>query len=318
MLEQRNKIIKILKDYLLLFILIGIFIVQSIITPRFFSIESILNVMLHASYYGIMAIGMTLVILVGGIDLAVGSTLALAGCFFAGFQVFSGMTVGVSLILSFLLAIIAGGIIGLMVSYFHMVPFIVTLALMYIIRGIVLVYTEQTPISGLPPGISFWGVGTIGGIPISIIFWLLIAILVHFLLNNTIFGETLYAIGQNEEVAKLSGLNIEFSKLTVYVINAILAGFVGILVTARLDSAQPTMGQYWEFDVIACTVLGGTSLKGGVADIGKVILGTIIITVIRTGLNMMNMPADFQQVIIGFIIIAVVSIDSIKAPSIQS
>lgn len=311
MLKQRIKIVEKLKHNFLLLVLIGIFIAQSIITPKFLSIESLINVMLHASYVGIIAIGMTLVILVGGIDLSVGSTLALSGCFFAGFQIFSGLPIGISLIFAILLAIIAGVIIGVMVSYFRMVPFIVTLAGMYIIRGIVLVYTKQVPISGLSPRISFWGVGSILGIPISIIIWLLIAILIHFLLKHTIFGENLYAIGQNEQVAKLSGLNINLSKLIVYIINALLAAFVGILLTARLDSAQPTMGQYWEFDAIACTVLGGTSLRGGVANIDKVILGTIIITIIRTGLNMMGMPADLQQVIIGLIIITVVGVESL-------
>jgi len=310
MLKQRNKIEEILKQNFLLFLLIAIFVVQSIITPKFLSIESILNVMLHASYIGIIAIGMTLVILVGGIDLSVGSTLALSGCFFAGFQVFSGLPIGISFIFAILLAIIAGVIIGVMISYLHMVPFIVTLAGMYVIRGIVLVYTKQVPISGLSPRISFWGVGSIGRIPISIIIWLLIAILIHFLLKHTIFGETLYAIGQNEQVAKLSGLNVNLSKLIVYTISALLAALVGILLTARLDSAQPTMGQGWEFDAIACTVLGGTSLRGGVANIGKVILGTIVITIIRTGLNMMGMSADFQQVITGLIIITVVGIES--------
>lgn len=292
--------------------LVIICIIQGVVTPRFLSIDNALNVARHASYIGIVSIGMTIVILSGGIDLSLGSVLALSGCFLAGLQVFSGWSLGAALIGGFLLVIMAGTISGSMISYLRVPAFVATLSGLFIYRGIVLVYTKQVPVSGLSPLLSFWGVGNLGGIPISVVIWLLIAIGIHFMLRRTTLGETMYAIGSNELVAKLSGLNVRFCRTIGYIFSALLAGLTGVLLTARLDSAQPVMGQGWELDAIACSIVGGTSLMGGVASIPNVILGTLIITVIRTGLNMIGMAAEFQLVVIGFVLITVVGLDMLK------
>ena len=298
---------------LLSFIVICLFL--GISTPNFATIETIITIFLHASYIGIVAIGMCLVILTGGIDLSVGSVLAISGSFLAGLQVFSHLPLWFSLMAAIVLAVAAGLLSGVMVSFIRMPAFVVTLAGLYIYRGIVLVYTKQIPIpmAGVPhERLIFWGVGNVLGIPISIIVWLFIAALCYFMLKVTKLGLTLYAVGENELVARLSGLNVRFSKTLVYVLSALLAGLAGILLTPRFDNAQPVMGDSWEFDAIACAVVGGSSLMGGTASIVGVVLGTLIITVIRTGLNMMGMPGEIQSVAVGVLLIFVVSMDMLR------
>jgi ribose transport system permease protein len=155
-------------------------------------------------------------------------------------------------------------------------------------------------------------VGNVFGVPISVVIWMLIAGVCHFILRKTQFGQTLVAVGENELVARLSGLSVRFCKTGAYVLSAVLAGLTGIILTARLSSAQPVMGESWEFDAIACAVVGGTSLMGGVVNIVGVVLGTLIITVIRTGLNMMGMPGEIQSIAIGVLLILVVGFDMAK------
>ena len=257
----------------------GICGLLSILTPNFATSDTVITVFLHASYIGIVAIGMSLVLLTGGIDLSVGSVLALSGSFLVGLQVFSGMSVWSSLAAAILLAIVAGLLSGFLVSYLRIPAFVVSLAGLFVYRGIVLVYTKQVPIPMMSSALTFWGVGNVFGVPISVLIWILIAGVCHFILRKTKFGQTLVAVGENELVARLSGLSVRFCKTGAYVLSAVLAGLTGIILTARLSSAQPVMGESWEFDAIACAVVGGTSLMGGVVNIVGVVLGTLIITV---------------------------------------
>lgn len=293
--------------------LLLIIIVISIMSPNFLTIHNIFNVLRQVSINALIAFGMTFVILTGGIDLSVGSILALTGAVTAGFLA-SGMDPLFAMFLGLLLGAILGAINGIIIAKGKVAPFIATLATMTIYRGLTLVYTGGKPISGLGDALSFQllGKGYFFGIPVPIVTMILSFGALYFILKKTTFGRRVYAVGGNEEASKLSGINVDRVKIYVYSLTGALAALSALILTSRLNSAQPTAGSMFELDAIAAVVLGGTSLTGGRGWIVGTVIGALIIGVLNNGLNLIGVSSFFQQVVKGAVILVAVLLDRKK------
>ena len=288
--------------------------VITIINSNFLTANNLLNLLLQVTSNALIAFGMTFVILTGGIDLSVGSILALSSALTAGL-LGSGMPVTLAILISLILGCILGMINGLLISYGKLAPFIVTLATMTIFRGATLVYTNGNPITkGLSDTFlfQFLGQGYIIGIPFPVIIMFIVFIVLYVLLHKTAFGKSVYAIGGNEKAAYISGVKLNKVKIIIYSISGIMASISGLIITSRLSSAQPTAGASYEMDAIAAVVLGGTSLSGGKGRILGTLIGALIIGVLNNGLNIIGVSAFWQQVVKGVVILIAVLIDRFK------
>ncbi|MFP3356052.1 ribose ABC transporter permease [Planococcus sp. SIMBA_143] len=293
--------------------LILIIIIITAINPSFLSMSNILNVLRQVSINALIAFGMTFVILTGGIDLSVGSILALTGAVTAGMMA-SGIDPILAMLLGLFLGAVLGAINGVIIAKGKVAPFIATLATMTIYRGLTLVYTEGRPISGLGDSMAFQmlGKGYFLGIPVPVVTMLLSFGILYFILKKTTFGRRVYAVGGNEEASVLSGINADRIKIYVYSLVGALAALASLILTSRLNSAQPTAGQMFELDAIAAVVLGGTSLTGGRGWIVGTLIGALIIGVLNNGLNLIGVSSFFQQVVKGAVILLAVLLDRKK------
>jgi ribose/xylose/arabinose/galactoside ABC-type transport system permease subunit len=283
-------------------------------TPYFLTRSNLLNVAEQTSINAVIAVGMTYVILSGGIDLSVGSIVALAGVVLASMlkdgssellAIPAGLGVGVA----------CGALNGLFVTLGRLPPFIATLGMMSIARGAAMVYTDGRPISGFEAGFRRLATGRLGDVPAPVLVTVAIYLLAHFLLTRTRFGRYVYAIGGNEEATRLSGVAVAFHKTMVYALSGLMSALAAVLLTARLNSAQPIAGINYELDAIAATVIGGTSLLGGQGTLGGTLIGALIMGVLRNGLNLLGISSFLQQIVIGGVIIGAVLIDSaLKRP----
>ncbi|SRR5579862_1195909 len=293
------------------------------ISGTFFSQENALNVLRQISVNLCLSIGMTLVILSGGIDLSVGSVLAFSGAVAAGLLK-NGIVIpafGAALQFTVFGAIVAGLVVGAFLGWFNgwvitrfkLPPFVATLGMLSIARGLTQLWTKGFPITGLGPQFGFIGTGHLLGLPMPV--WISAVLVVIFVIvtRKTRLGRYLYAIGGNERAALLSGLNLNGIKLAVYALGGALAGIAGLLLTARLDSATPNAGIGYELDSIAAVVIGGTSLSGGRGSVLGTVLGCLIIGVLNNGLVLLEVSPFWQQVIKGFVILAAVALDKMHA-----
>jgi ribose transport system permease protein len=293
-------------------ILLLICVVFALGSSEFLTASNLLNVALQTSIIAIVAIGMSFVIFTAGIDLSVGSMMALAGAIAAGMAVRQGFDTYVSITIGLGIGLILGAVNGLMIVKGGIPPFVATLSMLAIARGLTLVYTDGRPIAGLDEQFIFWGTGQVWGIPLPVIIMAVIAVVAHIITRYTPFGLHVYSTGGNEETTRLAGVSPDRIKLAVYMISGFLAALGGILLTARLWSAQPNAAVGWELDAIAAPVLGGTSLFGGVGSIGGTVIGAFIIGVLSNGLNLMGVPSYYQQVIKGLVFILAVTVDLIN------
>jgi ribose transport system permease protein len=291
--------------------IIGLLVLSTIvtfITPRFLTVTNILNVLTQVSVNAIIAVGMSFVILTGGIDLSVGSTLAISGAIAAAIFKSNG-----NIVLAVLAALAIGAVIGtfngVVISMRRIQPFIVTLATMTIFRGVTYVYTNGTPISGLGPGFTFLGNQRIAGIPLPVLLIALVFLIAWYIITQTRFGRFVYALGGNEDCTRLSGINTDRIKTFVYIICGSTAALSGVIVTSRIGSASPNAGVGYELDAIAAVVLGGTSTAGGEGSITGTIIGAMIIGVLNNGLNLMNVSPFYQSIIRGAVILLAVLLD---------
>lgn len=296
--------------------LIGLLLIVVIITimsPNFLTLNNLLNVLRQVSINALIAFGMTFVILTGGIDLSVGSILALTGAVTAGLMA-GGMDPILAMFLGLLLGAVLGAINGLIIAKGKVAPFIATLATMTIYRGLTLVYTEGRPISGLGDSQAFQllGKGYFFGIPVPVITMAITFGVLYFILKKTTFGRRVYAVGGNEEASRLSGISVDRIKIYVYSLTGALAALAALILTSRLNSAQPTAGNMFELDAIAAVVLGGTSLTGGRGWIVGTLIGALIIGVLNNGLNLIGVSSFFQQVVKGAVILFAVLLDRKK------
>lgn len=283
-------------------------IIISVITPRFLTFTNITNVLTQVSVNAIIAIGMTFVILTGGIDLSVGSILAITGAIGAAIAK-SGANVFTAVIASLAIGGLIGLFNGLVVSKGKIQAFIVTLAGMTIFRGVTYVYTNGTPVSGLDTSFTFLGNQKLIGIPLPVFFMIIMFIIAWYILSETRYGRYVYSLGGNEDSTRLSGINTSKIKTIVYVISGVTAALSGIIVTSRIGSASPNAGVGFELDAIAAVVLGGTSLSGGEGTVIGTIIGAMIIGVLNNGLNLMNVSPFYQSIVKGVVILLAVLID---------
>ncbi len=300
---------EIVRRFSVLVILLIICLVFTIGSPEFLTVSNILNVALQTSIIAIVALGMTFTILTAGIDLSVGAVMALCGALAAGLAVKQGWGTYGGIGVALGTGLILGAINGLLIVKGGIPPFVATLAMMAVARGLTLVYTEGRPIAGIGDDFIFWGTGQVLGIPVSVILLVALAVIAFVVLRYTRFGLHIYATGGNEDITRLAGVSPDRIKLAVYVISGFTAALGGILLTARLWSAQPNAAVGWELDAIAAPVLGGTSLFGGVGGIGGTLVGAFIIGVMSNGLNLLRVPSYYQQVIKGIVFILAVMLD---------
>ncbi|MBG9733887.1 ribose ABC transporter permease RbsC [Paenibacillus alvei] len=297
--------------------LLGLFIlivIVSILNPSFLEPLNILNLLRQVSINALIAFGMTFVILTGGIDLSVGSTLALSSAFVANMLV-AGYDPILSILAGCLLGGIMGMINGLLVTQGKMAPFIATLATMTIFRGLTLVYTDGNPITGLGDSMTFqlFGRGYQFGIPVPAITMIIAFAVLWVILHKTAFGRKTYAIGGNEKAAIVSGIKVSRVKIMIYSLAGMLSALAGAILTSRLNSAQPTAGTSYELDAIAAVVLGGTSLSGGRGRIVGTLIGALIIGTLNNGLNLLGVSSFYQMVVKGIVILIAVLIDRKKS-----
>ena len=259
-----------------------------------------------------LATGMTMVIILGGIELSVGSVIALSGCVAAGCVVNLGLPEAVGFLAAILVGAIVGMFNGLVICKTDIPPFIVTLASMNIAKGIALVYTQGAPIRCMTDAFKFPGAGYVGPVPTPVILMLIVFVIAALMINRTQLGRHIYAVGGNAQAAKFSGINVSKVKFIVYTYTGIMAGIAGVVVASRLYSGQPTAGDGAEMDAIAAVVVGGTSMSGGSGRIGGTLIGVLIIGVLNNGLNLMGVDSNWQYIVKGLVILLAVYVDFIR------
>jgi ribose transport system permease protein len=301
---------EVLARFGLVFALFALVIALSLLSDRFLSVPNLLNVLRQISINALIAFGMTTVILGRGIDLSVGSLLAYVGVVTATLAV-SGLPAWLAILAGLAIGASLGAISGLFVAYAGIAPFIVTLAGLTIFRGMALAFTDGRPVTGLPPLFAEIGYGTFLGLPMPV--WILLAFLIvtHLLLRHTALGRAIYAIGGNEEAARLAGIPVRRVTAFTYAFSGFAAALAAVVLTGRLNSAQPTAGVMFELDAIAAVVVGGTSLFGGRGGVFGTLVGALIIGVINNGMNLLNVPSFYQQIVKGGVILAALLIDRI-------
>ena len=288
--------------------LVGLCLILWVLSPYFLTLSNLLNIAEQSSIISIVAVGMTFVIITAGIDLSVGSILAFSGVIMASLLQTDLPILG-ALSFGLVAGSLCGVLNGLFVSRGLLPPFIATLGMMSIARGAALLVTQGRPISGFSQTFRQIASGEIFQIPIPVVIMSVVYISAHFLLAKTKFGRQVYAIGGSEEVSILSGVNVKKVKTLVYGLSGGLSGLAAIILTARLNSAQPIAGIMYELDAIAATVIGGTSLMGGEGTILGTLVGALIMGVLRNGLNLLNVSSFIQQIVIGSVIILAVLVD---------
>ena len=303
----------ILNKYGIYIVLVVMVVILSIISPTFFTGSNILNILRQVSISGILAIGMTFILITGGIDLSIGSVLALAGVLGA---TFAHSEPSYPLILVLVIGIgtgVACGLInGLLISRTTINPFIVTMGMMTIARGLALLYTNGRPVTDQSEAFSYLGRGQIGPVTFPVILFILIAVVSIIILHKSVFGKYVYAVGGNEQSAIVSGINTAKIKLMVYLYSGALVGLAGLLLAARTNAATPNAGDGYELDAIAAAVIGGTSTAGGKGGIYGTIVGALIMTILANGMDILNISSYIQQIVKGIIIIAAVFIDQMN------
>jgi ribose transport system permease protein len=283
--------------------------VISVLTPHFFTVTNLLNVAQQTVINALIAVGLTYVIISGGIDLSVGSILAFAGVVMAH-ALRLGWPVPLAILAGVGVGAGCGLVNGLLIAYGRLPPFIATLGMMSVARGGALLATDGRPVSGFGESFRWLATGEIAGVPVPVLVMVLVYAVAHLVLQRTKFGRYTYAIGGNEEASLLSGVPVRLYKTGIYVVGGGLAALGAVLLTARLNSAQPIAGINYELDAIAATVIGGTSLMGGQGSVIGTLIGALIMGVLRNGLNLLGVSSFIQQVVIGVVIIAAVLLDT--------
>jgi ribose/xylose/arabinose/galactoside ABC-type transport system permease subunit len=287
-------------------------VVLTIASPAFMTVDNILNILRQVSIIGIISVGMTFVIINGGIDLSVGSVLALSAVVATSFAHPDSYPLIVPIVIGMLVGTACGAVNGFVIAKWNIAPFIVTLGMMTVARGLTLVYTGGRPVTDLSEGYTNLGGGHILGIPIPIIFFIVVALIGSFILKFTKFGRYVFASGGNEQATKVSGINVNWVKIGVYSIVGLASGLAGILLSSRVMTGSPVLGTMYELDAIAAVVIGGTSLAGGIGSVGGTILGVLIVGVMNNGLDLLNVSSYYQQILKGLIIVLAVLLDHKK------
>lgn len=308
---------KSLNRFVTLGAVIALFILFSVIAPNFFTMRSVLSLLLQTSAITIMGIGVTFCIITGGIDLSIGSVVALSGTI-AVMAAIAGVPIWLSMIIGLLIGLFCGFLNGLLITKLRLPPFIATLGMMMVARGVALTVTNA---NAWPAPESFGNLGNntifgtgpkFPGISYPVIIMIAVALIFTFILSKTRIGRYTYAIGSNEEAARLSGIMVNQVKTISYMICGLLAGLVGIILASRMVTSQPNSAQGYELNAIAAAVIGGTSLMGGVGTVAGTVIGSFIIGILTVGLTMAGANYFMQQIVIGLVVIGAVTVDQLK------
>ena len=301
-------------EYVIVVAIILESIVFAVIAPQFVSVPNLINVALSIAITGILAVGMTAVILTGGIDLSVGSVAALAGVVAAMIVSAGGTSVALGCLAALGIGLLVGLFNGIMVAQFRVPPFVTTLAMLTICRGLAFIVTGGRSIGNLPASFGFMGRERLVGVPVPVLLMLVVFAAGWFLLRHTTFGRYVYAVGGNREAAYLAGVSIKGVTLLVYVLNGLLVGLAGLVLASRLGAGVPNAGLQYELDVIAAVVVGGTSLNGGRGSIIGTFWGAVFIGVLNNGLNLAGIDPYIQKIALGVVILLAVLADQINKP----
>jgi ribose/xylose/arabinose/galactoside ABC-type transport system permease subunit len=307
-----QKALNLALNYGIYFAFLILVVVVSIASPVFLTLGNLSNILLQTSAVGIVAVGMTFVIIARGIDVSVGAIVALASAVAVTSMKDGGQPWWVGLLLIFGVALLFGLVNGFSSSFLSMPPFLVTLATVTIGRGLVLAISQGINYWGLPDFYPTLGLGTIGPVPTPVIIMLCAFIIGHILLTHTVFGRRVYAVGGNPDAARVSGINLERTILLTFVIAGLFCGLSSLVLTSRLNSFTPSMGEGFEFAAIAAVVIGGTSLFGGEGSVRGTLLGVLIIGVINNSLNLLGVSVYYQDIIRGGVIFLAVMIDALR------
>lgn len=308
---MKKKIQNLIADNKILIILVLIVIVITIIDGRFIRPTNLINVLLHASINGIMALGMTTLIISGNFDLSIGSTLSVAGMIAIILQPRFGLVIPI------IIAVLAGCVIGLIngviVTYGKVNAFIATLGTMIILKGLALSMNNEAPVPNTIPAFNEIGLGKIGMIPYPVLYFIGFIIIFWFVMRQTTFGRNAYAIGGNELSAKLSGINVSLYKIMYFVLSGFCAALAGVVLASRLNTGSPVFGDTTPLIVISAVILGGTALSGGIGAIKGTILGVLVLGVVNTGMDLLNIQSYYQFVVRGSILVIVILIEAYYA-----
>lgn len=307
-----KQLLGMLSQYWIFIALLVLIVAFSMLSESFLTQVNILNILRQVSIIGICAVGMTMIILTGGIDLSVGSMIGVAGMACA-LMLKAGFPPAIAVGLTLIIGLGFGYFTGLLINKIHIPPLIATLGLMTGLRGLAYILNDGLPIYGLPDSIKFIGQGWLFGIPFPVILMIAVFILGYVLLNKTAFGRHLYGTGGNEEASRLSGVNVENLKTKVYLLGFFLSTFAGIVLMARVNSGQPRGGTGYEMDIITAVVLGGVSIMGGSGRLTGVIAGVMIMGVLSNGMILLNIDEYVQWVVKGAVLLTAVGLDQITS-----
>ena len=309
-----NPIVGIVKNNVgILSVLVLLCVIVSIATSKFLKPNNLISVLRQISINTYIALGMTLIIILGHIDLSVGAIVAMSGTLTVGFIVTQGLPIPVAILLGILLGMAAGMISGMIVTYFRVPAFIITMAMMNVCSGVAYVYSGGQATRINDDFFSAIGTGYLfNTIPLPVVYMIILIIVISFLLGKTKFGTYVYAIGGNREAARLSGVPIKKVEIAVFTISGVLSAFAGLVLCSRMYSGQPSVGSGYELDAIAACVLGGTSMSGGKGRISGTIFGAMVIGIISNGLNLIGVSSYWQLIVKGLIIACAVLLDSQK------
>jgi len=306
----KGKVFEFIKNYNLFILLIIFVIIAAILSPNFLQARNIMNIWQRSSIPGIVAIGMTFVIIIGGIDLSVGSVVAFSGVFVA-LLLKAGVPIPLAILLATASGVISGLGAGLLITKWKLPDFIVTMAIMTSVRGAALLMTNGTPLFDLNAGFTFLGQGKILGLPISGLIWVGLTIISAWVLKYTEYGRSLFAIGGNKEAAYLSGIRVNRIYTSVYIICGLLAAFSGVILASWLATGQPTEGSGYELGAIAAVVLGGTALSGGKGGVVGTFGGVVLLSIITNIFNLMGLSSYYQLIFSGIIIVGALLLNKV-------
>lgn len=300
--------------------LIVLFVVFSLASPNFLQFNNIVGILLSTAVNGVLALGVTFVIITGGIDLSIGTVMTLAAVMTGVAVTRWNLPVPVGVLVGLLTGAAAGLVNGLIIAKLKVPPFIATLGMLNVAKGLALVISGLTPIYfNDAPTFNALAMGSVTGaiipgftIPNAVLLFFLAAIIASLILTRTVLGRYTFALGSNEEAARLSGVNVSAWKMTVYTLTGIFSGLAGVIIASRLNSAQPALGQGYELDAIAAAVIGGTSLSGGEGSILGTVIGAFIISTLTNGLRILSVPQEWQTVVTGTIVVVAVYLDIIR------
>ncbi len=297
----------------LLSIIVILFILLSLTTPGFLTAENLKTTLIGLTLDGIIAVGMTLVLVAAGVDLSVGSILALSGVL-AGYLAYNGMNVWTASLVAMAVSLLAGFLNGFFISRIGLNPLIMTLGMMSVARGVAYVITEGAPVSitGLDPGFLFLGQGEILGIPMLVVILIVVAVVGDVLLRKSVYLRQVYYVGSNEKAARLSGIDVKKVKMTIYIVCALLAGIAGLLSLSRFSVATPTAGMGAELRAISACVIGGASLTGGVGTITGALLGVVLVGLVNNALVLLDVSVYWQSLVTGLVLIVAVTLDVVN------